>query len=107
MLYVMCASPLCVTLPRVWLHPTSGGKGVSGDQGYLSANISGGGGLQKESCGEQDKSTNTVTATQQWVLLKKTNCAISSGFAVTYCTNVGLGLAGPTRLFSHYLVVSI
>jgi hypothetical protein len=24
----------------------------------------------------------------------KPNCAISSGFAVTYCTNVGLGLAG-------------
>jgi hypothetical protein len=35
----------------------------------------------------------------------KPNCAISSGFAVTYCTNVGLGLAG--RLFSHYIIISI
>jgi hypothetical protein len=43
----------------------------------------------------------------------KPNCAISSGFAVTYYTNVGLGLAGllSTGLrpgeVSYYLVVSI
>ena len=43
----------------------------------------------------------------------KPNCAISSGFAVTYYTNVGLSLAGwlspglrPGEA-SHYFVVSI
>jgi hypothetical protein len=47
------------------------------------------------------------------ITINKPNCAISSGFAVTYYTNVGLGLAGwlspglrPGEA-SHYLVVSI
>ena len=57
---------------------------------------------------------NSVPIKIEEVYKNKPNCAISSSFAVTYCTNVGLGLAGrplvgpsAQRGFSHYLVISI
>jgi hypothetical protein len=50
--------------------------------------------VKKRISKSNDWTTSMGTQDHSLQSRNKPNCAISSGFAVTYCTNVGLGLAG-------------
>jgi hypothetical protein len=77
-------------------------KSVLGN--YLTISVVGQGVLWLEMILKQAGTEQFQTQAQRrWfveaaLLFNKPNCAISSGFAVTYCTGIGLGLAAGLSL---------